>query len=123
VTVALTSRERVLRTVSEESFLGQVLEYARLFGWRCFHARPAETARGVRTAVQGDGVGFPDLVLVHPHHGVLVAELKREAGKLKPEQERWIADFRAAGVAAYVWRPSDWSRITQILSGGPAAPA
>jgi hypothetical protein len=68
-----------------------------------------------RTAVQGDGKGFPDLVLLRD--GVLlVAELKVGNNKLSPSQAAWLAAFRAAGVAASVWRPGDWSLIEQALA-------
>jgi hypothetical protein len=48
--------------ITEAAFLRQVLDLAKLRGWRTAHFRPAQTSRGWRTAVQGDGAGFPDLV-------------------------------------------------------------
>ena len=99
----------------EEDFLEAVLRLAKLYGWRSFHARPALTAKGPRTAVAGDGVGFPDLVLVHPRHGLICAELKRVGARLDPAQEAWRAALLAAGVAVYVWWPTDLERLATVL--------
>lgn len=100
---------------SEASFMASVLDYAKLRGWRRAHFRPAQKKNGGWiTAVQGDGAGFPDLVLVRGHR-VIYAELKSERGKLSDEQARWIADLEAADQAVFVWRPSDWADVERIL--------
>ena len=105
----------------EADFLEAVLRLANLYGWRSFHARPAMTARGPRTAVAGDGVGFPDLVLVHPRHGLICAELKRVGARPVPAQEAWRAALLAAGVPVYVWWPTDLERLVTVVlrSGDP----
>lgn len=51
--------------------------------------------------------GFPDLVMVHPQHGVLWRELKTEKGRLRPDQTRWLDSLHSAGEDADVWRPRD----------------
>ncbi len=99
---------------TEAAFARDVLTLAKRLGWRTAHFRPARTANGWRTAVQGDGAGFPDLVLLKGER-VLVAELKVGRGKLTPEQAVWIAAFEAAGVPAYCWRPADWKDIESVL--------
>lgn len=51
--------------------------------------------------------GFPDIagVLRRAHPGRLFAiELKREGGKVTPEQVAWITDLQAAGAACAVVR-------------------
>lgn len=50
--------------------------------------------------------GFPDLVIAGRR--LIMRELKTERGKLTPDQERWLAALRYAGIDADVWRPSDW---------------
>jgi hypothetical protein len=102
--------------VSEEDFTTTVIEYAQALKWRVAHFRPGLTQTGKwRTAVQGDGKGFPDLVLVRPHR-VIFAELKSNKGKLSDEQEKWVMDLkRSEGVECYVWRPDFWSVIERIL--------
>jgi hypothetical protein len=111
----LTDQERALRTVTEAEFLGQVIELAHLLGWRVAHFRPAFTSRGWRTPVQGDGVGFPDLVLVGRGR-IIAAELKRETGTASPDQLAWLAAFADAGVPTFVWRPRDLDAIAAELS-------
>jgi len=117
----LSPETRMLRAVTEADFLAQVIDLARLLGYRVAHFRPAFTARGWRTPVQGDGAGFPDLVLVGRGR-VIVAELKRELGSVTPDQSSWLAAFAAAGVEAHVWRPRDLEAIAACLSTVPAAP-
>jgi hypothetical protein len=71
--------------ITESEFLDQVLQYAKLRGWRSAHFRPAKTIDGWRTPVSGDGKGFPDLLLVRGDR-VIVAELKVGKNKLTLEQ-------------------------------------
>jgi predicted cobalt transporter CbtA len=104
--------------VTEAEFQTAVLEAARLFCWRTAHFRPAQSRRGWRTPVQGDGKGFPDLILLHPKHGLIVRELKANgAAKMTREQAEWLATFEAAGVDAGVWRPEQWDEIEATLRG------
>jgi hypothetical protein len=71
--------------------------------------------------VEGDK-GHPDLVLVRPPR-LVYAELKSDAGRLAAEQQAWLADLRACGVEAYVWRPGDWDAIEGLLADDPPADA
>jgi hypothetical protein len=103
----------VLSTITEAEFTRMVLQLARLRGWWSFHARPARTKRGWRTAVQGDGTGFPDVLLLRGPVQ-LVAELKVR-GRPTEAQRAWLAAFAAAGVPAYTWTPADWSSIEAVL--------
>src|SRR5262245_48539403 len=99
---------------SEAEFTRQVLALAKLLGWRTFHARAARTTKGWRTAVAGDGVGFPDLLLCRGDV-LLVAELKTDTGRLTVEQSLWLAAFRKAGVDVRLWTPSQWQEIEEVL--------
>lgn len=100
----------------EEALLRQILAYARLRGWRSVHFRPARLydGNGWRTAVSGDGAGFPDLVLVRGDR-LVFAELKSETGQLTAEQEAWRDALRATHGECYLWRPSDWPQIEEVL--------
>lgn len=100
--------------ITEEEFLQQVLQLARLYRWRTAHFRPARTAAGWRTAVAGDGKGWPDLVLVRDV--VIFAELKVAGRKPTPEQSQWIEALRAAGAQVHLWTPADWPEIEGILT-------
>jgi hypothetical protein len=113
--VVLTIDEARAKTITETEFLKQVIDLARLFRWRVAHFRPAMTAHGWRTAVQGDGAGFPDLLLIRSCGQLLVAELKVGKNKVTDEQQAWLDAFAATGIPAYVWRPTDWKQIEEIL--------
>ena len=95
--------------MKESELLDNVLQLAKLRGWLAAHFRPAQTRRGWRTAVSGDGAGFPDLVMVRKDRCLFV-ELKSERGKLSPNQETWLGFLTGANQRGrvYVWRPSDW---------------
>jgi hypothetical protein len=114
-------RNRGLPPVSEDAFLRLVLDYARLRGWRVAHFRPARTARGWRTAVQGDGAGFPDLVLVRldgDRLRVIFAELKTERSQIDDNQQTWadLLSHAKGDVEYYLWRPSKWKEIEEALA-------
>ncbi len=97
--------------ISEKHFQVQVLELARLSGWRCYHTHDSRKS----------APGFPDLVLVRSPV-VLFAELKTEGGEATPEQRVWLAALRACpGVAARLWRPGDWPEIERVLAMRRAA--
>ena len=93
--------------MTEEVLLASVLQAAREFRWRTAHFRPARTERGWRTPVQGDGKGWPDLVLVRGDR-LMFRELKREKARVRPEQAEWLAILVDAGADVGVWKPSGW---------------
>src|SRR4030095_7136207 len=83
---------------TEAHWYGTVIDAARIAGWRVAHFRPARTAKGWRTAVQGDGKGFPDSVLVHAGAGrVWFVELKLDGAKPTLEQQQWGESLIRAG--------------------------
>lgn len=105
------------RTVSEKVFQQQIVNMARLLGYRLYHTFRSDHSPK----------GFPDLVLCNG--GCLIlAECKTAKGKLTPDQEGWLSDLREVGgvcgsacgcVAAYVWRPQHQvdGSIERILRG------
>lgn len=96
-----------INTMSEDELLRNVLDLAKALHLRTAHFRPARTEHGWRTAVAGDGAGFPDLVIVGAS-GVLYRELKSHKGIASTDQCDWIVELRRAGCNAEVWRPIDW---------------
>lgn len=71
-------------------------------------------ARGKwQTAVQADGAGFPDLVLVRER--VIWAELKTDKGKESNDQIDWKDALMNADQEFYVWRPRNFKEIEQLL--------
>ena len=112
-----------LPKITENEFQTQVISLARLLGWKVAHFRSVRVQRANgsirwQTPVQGDGAGFPDLILVRGSR-LLVVELKVPPNKCTPEQEDWLEAFRNAGREVFVWTPADWPQIE--LSLGKAA--
>ena len=90
--------------VTEKQFQATVIEYAERLGYLVYHTY--DSRRSQR--------GFPDLVMVKEGR-LVMAELKRETGRTKPEQAEWLRLLRSAGVEAYIWRPSTWPEIESVL--------
>jgi hypothetical protein len=104
----------ILNKESEANFQDKIIQLATLAGWMVHAERPAWSAKGYRTPIQGNA-GWSDLVLCKPPR-LIIAELKRESGKVSPDQEDWIISLGGCqGVEVYLWRPSDFDRIKQIL--------
>ena len=103
--------------VSEREFTVQVIRLAQLHGWAVAHFRPARTAKGGwRTPVQGDGAGFPDMVLVRAGV-ILFVELKCPPNRLTALQSGWLGLLQDTGLYARVWSPADWDHIEEVLRG------
>lgn len=99
----LTDEERADRQMLEETLRSRVLYRTHKYGWRVLSIQRAVVGPGAfRTPASK---GFPDLSLFGPR--VLYRELKRELGKLTPEQQEWRDILLAAGADWAIWRPSD----------------
>jgi len=105
-----------LPAMTEAEWTTWVIQAAQLHGWMAHHARPARTAQGWRTAVQGD-VGAPDLLLARDG-AVLAAELKTDKGRVRPEQKVWLA---ALGDHGRLWRPRDRDDVLAVLNARKGA--
>ena len=100
---------------TENDLLAHVLDAAKLFRWHRAHFRPARTMQGWRTAVQGDGEGFPDLTLCRPPR-LIFAELKSATGKVSDKQQEWLTLLaQIPGVETHLWRPKDLDEIVRTL--------
>ena len=98
--------------ISEKVWQAEVMDMAIRHGWiayHCFDSRRSEP-------------GFPDLVLAHPAHGIIFAELKTNRGKLTDDQEFWLGFLAAAAsvrkIATQVWRPGNMDSVVEILMHG-----
>src|SRR4029077_10650417 len=90
---------------TEAQMTAAIIEAARFLSWRIAHFRPALTRHGWRTPVQGDGAGFPDLIMVHPNVGLVWwVELKTRTGRLSVDQEGWGEALIRAGAVFRVVR-------------------
>jgi hypothetical protein len=90
--------------VTEAQFQQAVTDLCDWYGLRWHHEVDSRKSKR----------GFPDLVITGPG-GLVFVELKTQKGKVTPEQREWLLALRAAGVRAYVWRPSDMPEITAYL--------
>ena len=109
--------------MSERDFQQQITDLATVLGWLWCHFRPAQTSKGWRTPVSGPlGKGFPDLMMLRERDRRLIfAELKRDGAKTTPDQDfvlrelGWLASGDGRRVETYVWRPSDFDTIAEVL--------
>ncbi len=92
----MTAATRAPALLSERAWQQLVVDFAHLHGWWTYH-----THNSLRSEP-----GWPDLVLLRPGEFV-VAELKREDGKVTAAQGRVLELLESAGVEVHVWRPSD----------------
>lgn len=102
--------------MNEDDWQRQVIDTARMFGWRVGHFRPALTRHGWRTPVSADGKGFPDLILLRD--ACIAVELKTDdpASDLTTDQRLWLAAFETAGIENHVWRPRDAEAVMRRLA-------
>lgn len=91
--------------ISEADFQAQVVEVAKLCGWRVYH--PWLSVKSAK--------GYPDLTLVRGGRLIFV-ELKSERGYVSAEQHEWLDALTQAGQAVFVWRPRDWPLIEKALA-------
>lgn len=105
---------------SERQFQTAVVEYAEHLRWLAYHTFDSRRSKP----------GFPDLVLLRPPR-LIIAELKTEKGRVKPDQREWLDGLAEIAtdaiylgpdgvcpirpVEVHVWRPSDWPEIGQVL--------
>ncbi len=108
---------------SEKTFQKELLALADRLGWLTAHFRPAMLRDGAWvTAVQGDGKGFPDTVLVRPQGlriqaaRLIFAELKVKKRKPTVDQTIWLHALIAAGQEVYLWYPKNWPEIERVLA-------
>jgi hypothetical protein len=110
--------------LTESQWASVVNDTAKLGGWRRYHTYLSRRSPA----------GFPDLVLVRGPR-LIFAELKTDVktSRLTEDQEGWLEALReveqalkiagvgtwrcAARVEVYVWRPSDFDDVSEILTG------
>lgn len=92
-----------------------IIEKGHMLGWLIGHFPPVKGPAGWRTPVAADGKGFLDLILLRDR--VLVAEIKGDGDRMRPDQIKWMTAWRIAGAEVHVWTPRDWDggTIEEIL--------
>lgn len=104
--------------MDEAEFQRRVIRRARLGGWFTVHVRKA-MAQGERWITATDPPGWPDLVLIRER--VVFVELKKVGSYLSPAQRVVHDRLAAAGAELYVWRPTDWRSLCEVLGTRPAS--
>jgi Holliday junction resolvase len=95
-----------LPAISEAEFQAQVVELAKLWGWRAYHTFDS------RKSV----AGFPDLILIRGER-LLAVELKTDKGDTTPEQTDWLMAFgRVTDCTSFLWKPAFWRQIEKELA-------
>jgi len=95
-------------SMTESQFERQVKQLAATFSYAYYH-----TWRSIHSPA-----GFPDCVFAKPGR-LIFAELKSEVGKVSEKQQEWLDTLQAAGVEAYLWKPSQFDEIVKILRSKP----
>lgn len=91
--------------LSEKDWQARVVDLAQLRGWRHFHAYSNRRSPA----------GWPDLAMVRAGR-LILAELKTERGRIRPEQHQWLDALREVpGVEVHLWRPSAWPQVQAVL--------
>lgn len=89
---------------AERDFQADVEKFARSRGWLVYHTRDSRKSEK----------GFPDGICLRDGRQV-VFELKVGTNKPTPQQEEWLAAFRAAGAEIFVWKPEHWPEIAKVF--------
>jgi hypothetical protein len=99
--------------ITETDWQRQVVELARITGWRTMHVRRSR-GKGRQWQTTTSCAGWPDLILWRDR--VIAAELKSERGHVTLEQANVLASLEHAGIEVHVWRPADLDTIVAILN-------
>ena len=93
--------------VSEKAFMAAVVRFATQQGWKVYHTHDSRKSTP----------GYPDLTMAKAGCPVIFAELKIAGEKPTIEQQAWLDTLRQAQhTQVFLWRPSDWPQITEVLS-------
>lgn len=97
-----------MKPCSEAHFQQQLTQLAGFYGWTLrYHTHDSRRSNP----------GWPDLVLCRPPE-ILFLEVKTAKGRVRPEQQEWIAALTACGLEAWIVRPVDFDAVHDRLSRG-----
>jgi hypothetical protein len=94
--------------MTERQLQDAVLEMAGYLGYLCYHTYDSRRS----------APGYPDVCIVG-HGRCIMAEIKRERGRVSAAQQQWLDELALAGLEVYVLRPWHWhsGEIERILRG------
>lgn len=96
---------RAKHLLSEKQWQSLIVQHAALHGWWSHHHHDSRRSEP----------GWPDLVLLRDGEALFI-EVKKEDGKVTPEQGFVLDLLESAGCEVGVWRPSDEERAFARLS-------
>lgn len=94
--------------IPEKAFQRQVENMATLHGWWTWHDEDSRR----------NTAGLPDLICIHPRHGVVWIELKTEKGKVRDAQRDILLLLRKAGQRAFIARPRHSDALERLFFSG-----
>lgn len=102
---------------TEKQFQRAVTDLADRLGWQWLHVYRTGNADGhwLTPAAGPLGRGWPDLVLIR-RSTVIYAELKAQTGSMTEAQKAVHRILGDVSPHVYVWRPSDWPRILEVMT-------
>ena len=137
------SRAILLEAIPERDFMQQIVDLADVRGWWHYHTHDSQRseegfpdlvlvrleeakriAGGILTSPRAERLA-PWVKLVSDRPALLTrgnagriifAEIKAQKGIVSPAQKRCLALLALAEAEAYLWRPSDWDRIVEVLT-------
>ena len=93
--------------LSEDAFMRSITDLCDVLNLPWYHARNPEQ----------DNAGWPDLAIADWRHRTFrLWELKTMAGRVRKEQEIWLAAIAQCDrFEAGLYRPNQWSEIEELL--------
>ena len=90
----------------ERDFQKQVVHLFQLGGWGTYSVPDSRRA---------SMSGYPDLTMWSPDGRLIFAELKREKGRVRPEQIVTLSELARCVDEVYLWYPSDLDEIVKLV--------
>lgn len=100
--------------LTEAEWQEQVIDLARVLGWRHMHVRRS-IGKGRRWTTATNVDGWPDLLLWAPGRGFVALELKVAPNRATVEQVVVLASLEAAGARTMVAYPDDLNGVRALL--------
>lgn len=101
--------------ITEKQFSSQVEDLFDLYQWTWTHFRPGMMQSGRWVTPLSGFKGFPDYCAVKKDK-LIFLELKSDKGKTSPSQKIWLSKLKDAGCDVYVFKPSDFEKIVEVLN-------
>ena len=107
----LTAEQRQHRAILEADWQAFVLRLATAAGWHSYAPPRAGVAPSAPSARRPPGTPTSRSAAAPTR----LRRLKREIGRVTPEQQAWLDRLETAGAEVYVFRPSDLPAVRETL--------